>query len=83
MFRWPWKRRPQWRLEGWDTFAGESYPIPGGYATEAKAVTAAKRWLARIERAQPSAQSGGQDGIQDRVYVVGPDGQRYRVLPWR
>ena len=68
-------------MEGWDTFAGESYAIPGAYRTEAKALAAAKRWLMKLERHQPVAISGGQEGIQDQVDMVGPDGQRYRVLP--
>ena len=67
----------KWRLEGWDTFARESYPIPGEYAAEALA--AAHRQLEELERTQPSESSGGQAGIQDQVYVVGPAGQRYRV----
>ena len=71
----------RWRLEGWDTFAGESYPIPGEYESEPLAVAAAKRELEELERMQPGESSGGQAGIQDWVYVVGPDGHRYRVLP--
>lgn len=71
----------KWRLEGWDTFAGESYHISGEYESEALAVAAAKRELEESERTQPSESSGGQAGIQDGVYVVGPGGHRYRVLP--
>ncbi len=81
MFRWLWSRRGRWSLQGWDTFAGESYPILGSYATEARAVVAAKRYLQKLERQQPTAYSGGQEGIQDRVYVLGPDGHSYRAFP--
>ena len=70
-----------WRLEGFDTFAGHSYPIAGRYRSKEQALKAARRELKRIERLQPSKASGGQDGIQDQVYVVDPEGQRMRVLP--
>ena len=79
MFSWIDKFRGQWLLEGWDTFAGHSYPIPGRYRSEAAAVRAARRQLKQLERLQPTATSGGQDGIQDQVFVVAPDGKRYRV----
>jgi hypothetical protein len=71
----------KWRLEGWDTFGWHAYPIPGEYASEALAFAAAHQELEELERQQPTASSGGQAGIQDRVYVVGPGGQRYRVVP--
>ena len=73
--------RGDWALEGWDTFAGHSYPLPGRYRTRDAAVRAAHRELAGLEKWQPSDISGGQDGIQDQVYVVAPDGRRERVLP--
>ncbi len=71
----------EWTVEGWDTFAGHSYSIPGRYRSEAAAVRAAKRYLRKLECTQPSETSGGQSGIQDRVHVRGPDGQSSRVLP--
>jgi hypothetical protein len=71
----------RWRLRGHDTFAGENYPLPGGFRTEKAAQNAARRRLAELERSQPSATSGGQDGIQDQVYVVRPDGTSYRYRP--
>ena len=71
----------EWFIEGWDTFASHSYPIPGKYKTEEAALRAAKKYLKKLERKQPSDISGGQDGIQDQVYVRGPDGQSIRVLP--
>jgi hypothetical protein len=69
-----------WQVKGWDTFAGESYPI-GSYSTEAGAVRAAQRHLRSLEKSQPTAQSGGQapGGIQDRVSIVRPDGSEYPV----
>ncbi len=70
-----------WKLEGYDTFEGESYPLDGTYGTETAAVQAAKDRLAYLERTQPSASSGGQGGLQDRVFVVRPDGSTARAHP--
>ena len=69
-----------WALHGWDTFAGEAHHI-GRYFTEAGARRAARRYLRRLEKDQPSESSGGQGpaGIQDRVYIVRPDGTEFRV----
>jgi hypothetical protein len=69
----------KWTLQGYDTFAHESYPLDGEFDTEQAAIAAAKDHLDELERTQPSASSGGQDGIQDRVYVVRPDGTSFRV----
>ena len=68
----------KWKLVGYDTFAGEHYPLGGEYDCQAAAVEAARACLAENERDQPTASSGGQDGIQDRVYIVSPDGKWYR-----
>ena len=81
MFGWLRNLRAEWTIEGWDTFGGHSYPIPGRYRSESAAVRAAKRYLKKLERLQPSETSGGQAGIQDHVYVRGPAGQPIRVLP--
>jgi len=70
-----------WKLQGYDTFAREEYPLPGEYDTEEAAVAAARERLEYLERTQPSQTSGGQAGIQDRVYVICPDGARFRVWP--
>ncbi len=71
-----------WRLEGYDTFDGAPYPLEGVYGTEAAARAAARGRLVYLETTQPTAASGGQGelGIQDRVYVVRPDGTKYRFL---
>lgn len=79
-----------WKLEGYDTFSSEPYSLGGrldglepSYPSREAALAGAHQRLADLEAAQPSASSGGQDpaGIQDRVYVVHPDGHRERVLP--
>lgn len=84
-----------WKLEGYDAFDGETYPLgdvklAGGgtidglkpsYPSYEEARTDALKRLAELERTQPSASSGGQGfgGIQDRVYIVHPSGRRERV----
>ena len=70
-----------WKLQGYDTFSDEDYPLPGEYETEEQAIAAAEERLDHLETTQPSRTSGGQDGIQDRVYVIRPDGTRFRVWP--
>lgn len=71
-----------WTLEGYDTYEGEPYPLPGEYRTKAEARQAAQRRLVELEQSQPSSFSGGQraDGIQDRVYIIHPDGHKERFL---
>jgi hypothetical protein len=69
-----------WTLEGYDTFSDERYPFSGAFESEASARAAADERLDELERQQPSSRSGGQEGIQDRVYIVRPDGTRYRYL---
>lgn len=69
---------PAWRLLGFDTFSGEWYTLKGKYVTEAQAREAARKRLAELEKSQPTADSGGQDGIQDQVHIERPDGTRYR-----
>ena len=70
-----------WKLQGYDTFSREDYPLPGEYETEESAIAAAHERLEYLESTQPSLTSGGQDGIQDQVYVNRPDGSRFRVWP--
>lgn len=81
MFGWLLNWRGEWFVEGWDTLGGHSYPISGKHRTEEAALRAAKRYLKKLERMQPSEISGGEDGIQDEVYVRGPDGQNIRIPP--
>src|SRR5262245_31069743 len=73
-----------WGVDGYDTFEGGDayYNVTKGLATEAEARAAASEYLRKIEAHQPSEHSGGQDpyGIQDRVFIVRPDGPRERVV---
>lgn len=76
------KTKGKFRLEGYDTFEGEPYPLKGSYKTEWEAEAAAQKRLKELERTQPTSSSGGQDGgIQDRVYLLRPDGTKRRILP--
>lgn len=70
-----------YKLIGYDTFEGKYYPIRT-YKTEAEALRAAQDVLRRLERDQPSAHSGGQGlwGVQDRVFIQGPDGKMIKVV---
>ena len=70
-----------WKLQGRDTFAHEDYDLDGEFDSEDEAIAAAKVCLDDLERTQPTASSGGQDGIQDHVYIIRPDGTRFRVRP--
>lgn len=80
----PKKTRPKKKflLLGFDTFSSEWYSL-GRFSTEAEAQEAAQKKLKENEQLQPSSGSGGQGflGIQDRVFIEGPDGNRYRVFP--
>ena len=66
-FGWLGKLLGEWQLEGWDTFAGHSYPIAGRYRTRDSAIRAARRQLRKLERSQPSAVSGGQVANPARI----------------
>jgi len=71
-----------WQLWGLDTFSNDTYRV-SCHGTEAECLAAAREYLRELEEQQPSELSGGQDGIQDRLYIVGPNGVRYlyeRVL---
>ena len=72
----------EWKLEGFDTFSEEPYPLEGSYPTRAAAEEAARKRLEELEKSQPTSSSGGQKGIQDQVRVIRPDGTKYRfTLP--
>ena len=70
-----------WALEGYDTFEDEPYPLQGVYYSDADARSAARDRLKHLETIQPERTSGGQTrfGIQDRVYLIHPDGHKERI----
>lgn len=75
-----------WRLEGYDVFSDEEYPL-GGYKSDYRpfyssyeeALRDARRRLAELNSSQPDAGGQAPDGIQDRVYIVHPGGRKERV----
>jgi hypothetical protein len=68
-----------YRLKGYDPFSSDYYDLGGEYSTYLEAENAARVELQELELSQPSEQSGGQGGIQDRVYIVLPNGHLERV----
>ena len=68
-----------YKVEGKDGFDPDAdfYPI-GEWPSYGEALEAARGSLEELNLSQPDA--GGQAGIQDRVYVVRPDGCRQRVF---
>lgn len=79
-------KKRTWKLVGYDTFSNEEYNLSDSkgksltFPSLAKAQAAAKLRLKELERTQPSTSSGGQGGfgIQDRVYIETPEGDRVR-----
>ena len=71
-----------WKIDGYDAFEGEFYPLPGEFSSQEEAEEAASKRLEDLEKTQPKKQSGGQGffGIQDRVFIVRPDGTSYRFF---
>lgn len=70
-----------WTIEGYDSFAKEAYALPGSYSSQRVAEKAALRRLKALEMMQPSEISGGQNGMQDQIYIRRPDGTSYRFVP--
>jgi hypothetical protein len=69
-----------WKVEGKDGFDSDAdyYPVSDGHVSYDAALLAARARLIELDRTQSDA--GGQSGIQDRVYIVYPDGKRLRVF---
>lgn len=76
------KVQKTWRLVGFDTFSSEWYSLDGAYPSKRAVEVAARKRLEELEVSQPASSSGGQGfgGIQDRVYIEGPDGNRYKFI---
>lgn len=73
------KSKSKWKLIGYDTFSNEFYPIKE-FDSEKKVVRAANEEEAKINKDQPASSSGGQSnsGIQDRLFIEDPSGNRKR-----
>lgn len=74
-------KQTKWELEGVDAFDGQRYFLSRHDSVE-EAERAARIRLVHLELIQPTASSGGQrpHGIQDRVYIIDPDGLRRRIV---
>lgn len=71
--------RKKWVLIGLDTFDGEFYPF-SEHDTELECNAAATERLKELEKRQPSSSSGGQSGIQDRVFILEPGSSTARRI---
>ena len=71
-----------WTLKGYDAFEEEYYSLLGYWFIEAEAKQAAFEELQKIMGSQPTEDTGGQqdEEIQDRVFIVRPDGTQYRYI---
>jgi hypothetical protein len=64
---WPAVNTPQWRVVRQDALTATYELLPGEYSNQAEADEAARKLLPADPRA--------------RIFVPGPQGQRYRLLP--
>jgi hypothetical protein len=71
----------KWKIDGYDTFSREPYALGGEHESQAAAESAAWKRLKELELRQPTAMSGGQSGIQDRIYIIRADGTQYLYEP--
>jgi len=69
-----------WGLREKDTFSNEWFDFGERFSSEEDARTAAREILNEHEIDQPTESSGGQDGIQDQVWIVRPDMSIYRYI---
>ncbi len=70
---------PTWRLQDVDQFDGTVYRIRGTFLSLEEAYSAARRLCQKIERTQPTRSSGDQQGIQNIILIVCPNGSRVHV----
>lgn len=73
----------EYRLIGFDALEEEFYPLKGDYPNEQAARQAVVLRLRHLNETQPPETPGGQDdlGIQDRIFIQIPDGNKYRFIP--
>lgn len=62
----------KYHLDGFDTFEGESYPLARDIDDLPTAQMLYTAGMRHLEETQPSSSSGGQNGIQDKVYIIHP-----------
>ena len=67
--------RGLWHLDGLDTFSHDSYRLADNLPSQDVAEFLAQARLRKLEGSQPTESSGGQQGIQDKVYIVHPGGR--------
>lgn len=67
----------EWKLKGRDKFTGKFYDIFDSYPNEQSAIEMARERRADFGLTQPSSGSQGRKGVQDKVYIVRPDGTQY------
>lgn len=68
-----------WRHEWLDHFAMDYYGDSDTYETEEQAVVAAKEKLAKKKKEKASM--GMDNEMNDWLYVIGPNGQGFRIDP--
>lgn len=71
----------KWTLRGLDPFDNSYYALEGSFSIREDAEKAAQDHLKFLEMIQPSSDSGGQKGMQDRVFIVSPEGIETRIFP--
>lgn len=63
----------KYHLDSHDTFAGEDHPLARDIDDLATAELLRDTRMRELKESQPSSMSGGQSGIQNRVYIIRPE----------
>lgn len=69
---WHQKNERKWHLDGYDTFDGTTYTLAINIDSKRVATMLHQARLRELEKTQPTASSGGQRGIQDKVFIRPP-----------
>ncbi|MBI5821214.1 MAG: hypothetical protein HZA88_19765 [Verrucomicrobia bacterium] len=72
--------KPQFEVVGYDTFSGEYYHVSRHFFLWTARI-AGRLCLWKIRRMQPDKTTGGQAGIQDKVFIMIPKGEMINVRP--
>ncbi len=78
-------KQPWWEVKRHDNFSGKEYHI-FWCSREEEAFRIGRQTLQKIKAAQPDSDAGGPDdphSIQDTVFVISPDGEKFPVLAER